>query len=305
MNTDWNWFFSSFCQSAAALIGIIAAFIISRLLGLNEKINSTISHFRNLDIEYDKIVSSIKKRRFNWYTYTNVKYDSELKEAIRGGEYEGLKEPGILKKIYANINNIYRVDEAVMKAFNELYEKNHPIKTVRKRGNETITAHTFPTLTDTFLIPVGIWDKLREEKETINQLEIEANTLVERFSQNHIDLQSFEYTITPLRRIIIVLMISFPLTVIYPLHFMPVPTNQELSITFNFIEIVKSIFTLKFFLLFVFFLSIEGIFSYFLYLTIGLSALLKLGQSMNTELYRDIKSYSEYFEFDDETMEKK
>ncbi|WP_262887779.1 hypothetical protein [Flavobacterium bernardetii] len=42
MSIDWNWFFSSFCQSAAALIGIIGAFIISRLLGLGEKINATI-----------------------------------------------------------------------------------------------------------------------------------------------------------------------------------------------------------------------------------------------------------------------
>ena len=37
MIVDWNWFFAAFAQSAAALIAIIGAFIISKLLGENEK----------------------------------------------------------------------------------------------------------------------------------------------------------------------------------------------------------------------------------------------------------------------------
>ena len=34
---DWNWFFAAFAQSGAALIGIIAAFIISKIIGELEK----------------------------------------------------------------------------------------------------------------------------------------------------------------------------------------------------------------------------------------------------------------------------
>ena len=34
---DWNWFFAAFAQCAAALIAIIGAFVISKLLGENEK----------------------------------------------------------------------------------------------------------------------------------------------------------------------------------------------------------------------------------------------------------------------------
>jgi len=59
-NLDWNWFFSSFSQSAAALLGIIAAFLISRLIGLNERIDKTISDFESLQIEFHNI-----KERFS------------------------------------------------------------------------------------------------------------------------------------------------------------------------------------------------------------------------------------------------
>ena len=31
--SDWNWFFSSLAQSVAALVGVLAAFMIARLLG--------------------------------------------------------------------------------------------------------------------------------------------------------------------------------------------------------------------------------------------------------------------------------
>ncbi|RWX47315.1 hypothetical protein H206_03730, partial [Candidatus Electrothrix aarhusensis] len=37
---DWNWFFAAFAQCGAALIGIIAAFIISKLLAEDNKYDS-------------------------------------------------------------------------------------------------------------------------------------------------------------------------------------------------------------------------------------------------------------------------
>src|SRR4051812_42840852 len=60
---DWNWFFSTFSQSAAALLGVIAAFIIARLLGLDERTGMLRHEFDGLKV--DKIKIERRLARFN------------------------------------------------------------------------------------------------------------------------------------------------------------------------------------------------------------------------------------------------
>lgn len=45
---DWNTFFSTLSQSAAGLISIVAAFVISKLLGENENKRPMIVKYQNL-----------------------------------------------------------------------------------------------------------------------------------------------------------------------------------------------------------------------------------------------------------------
>ena len=285
MSIDWNWFFSSFCQSAAALIGIIGAFIISRLLGLSEKISSTISSFDNLTIERNRIIASISKRRFIWYTTSNIKYDTNVKKEIRAGNFENLSQAEILDKIYKSDSRLYKDDQAVLEIFNELNKVNSP----------NAISQNF-RISDLLITPNGLWDSLRNEKESIDKLEIDAKEIIQKFSQNLQDLESFEGTIKPLRIIIILLMIAFPITVIYPLHFMPLATNKIPNITFNILIILKSFITLKSILLIAFFSAIEGIFYYFIILTNQLGNRLSIARRKNSIEIRSIKNYSEYFE---------
>lgn len=285
MNFDWNWFFSSFCQSAAALIGIIGAFIISRLLGLTEKISLVISQFENLAIEYNKIKSSLSKRNFYWYTKSTLEYDNTLIEAIQNGNYSKLDRTEILNKIYSEFRHIYKLDDAVMEAFDKLFYKFNP-----ERPRFYVSGLS--------IVPSGLSTSLSTEKNAITQLEIEAKTLIQYFNQNRRDLNSFENTIKPLRIIIILLMISFPITVIYPLHFMPIFANQNPSITFNLVAILKLCFSLKALLLSIFFATIEAIFYYFFKLTSQLNYKLKSALINNHENFRDIKCYSQYLEED-------
>ena len=62
--TDWNWFFASFAQCAAALIAIIAAFIISKLLGEAEKGEIHNSKIDELIIRYNDLFKRISARYF-------------------------------------------------------------------------------------------------------------------------------------------------------------------------------------------------------------------------------------------------
>jgi hypothetical protein len=294
MIIDWNWFFSSFCQSSAALIGIIGAFIISRLLGLSEKISSAISVFDNLVIEANRIIASISKRRFYWYTKTNVKYDSDLKDAIRKGDFDKLSKEEILKKLYNSNSRLYKNDDAVMEAFNEVFEANSPSRAQTELGGGFSMLHNSSISLD--IPPIGIWDKLSKERETINNLEIEARTIIQHFEQNLQDLNSFDDTIKPLKVIIIMLMIAFPITVIYPLHFMPVTTNEDPTITLNLLTIIKSFLSIKSVLLLAFFATIEGIFLYFLILTNQLNSKLRTATQNKSDDMRNIKTYSQYFD---------
>jgi hypothetical protein len=294
MSIDWNWFFSSFCQSAAALIGIIGAFIISRLLGLSEKIGSTISQFDNLVIERSRIIASISNRRFIWYTKTNIKYGSDIKKAIRDGEYDNLDNGDILKKIYETDSRLYKNDEAVLIVFKELYESNRPKRTATKLGYGFSMINTQPITFD--IPPVGIWDKLNKEKEAIDNLEIESKAIIQHFHQNLQDLNSFEDTVRPLRVIIIILIIAFPITVIYPLHFMPMQTGENPILAFNLFTILKTLISLKSVLLIAFFATIEGIFYYFLTLTDQLNNRLATAIQNNSDDLKSIKNYSKYFD---------
>lgn len=285
MNFDWNWFFSSFCQSAAALIGIIAAFVISRLLGLNERVNNLISTFDSLIIDFNKIKSSLSNRAFYWHASASVKYNSKLQNEIKNGLYDGISKEEQIKKVYECVSGIYKIDEAVEKSFNEIYQKLSPIsKKVVLEPIELI----FP--------PKDIFQNISEEKEKINLLEIESRKLIDLFNQNYISLKNIKDEIKPLKYIIVVLMFGFTITVIYPLHFMPVISNTNPEVSFNLLFILRSALSLKTLLLFLFFFIIEGLFGYFLIMINSIEKRLDSTIIKNNQDYKAISFYSEYFE---------
>lgn len=292
MTTDWNWFFSSFSQSAAALIGIIAAFIISRLLGASEKINIILSDFDNLLIDYDKIISSINKRHFRWFTKRNVQYSSKLKEAIRSDSFKGLSENEVVELVYKIVPGIYNDDTVVLEVFKELSEDLKPRYIDLSNG---ISTRQPDAISKFDIAPKGLWDKLDAEREQIDQLEIQSKSLIQYFQKNLQSLESFSNTLKPLRIIIIILMLAFPITVVYPLHFMPMASDVEPKFTFNPIAILKTMWDFKSLMLFLFLIGIESIFYYFLFITSDLEGKLKSGIEHNRSELRDIKFYSEYF----------
>ncbi|MCK9404401.1 MAG: hypothetical protein M0Q26_13505 [Chitinophagaceae bacterium] len=293
MNTDWNWFFSSLSQSAAALIGIIGAFVISRLIGLSERIHTAKSNFDDLVIKFNQTKSSLSNRRFSWYVRNQVDESDKISEAIESGEFKNLSDQEVLAKIYNLEKKLFKVDDEILKAFRGLnlkIKKSHD----QQRDPLGFTSGISPKLLD--LKPAGFWDNLRDEGEAINSLKVEAISLIQYFQKNKTEAVSLSVTIKPLRIIILLLMVAFPLTVIYPLHFMPVLLNNPPEVTFNPIDILKTLFSLKFIILFILFLTIEGIFFYFLIIT---KQLLVSSSSIFSDLefdYMNIKSYSQFFE---------
>ncbi len=64
---DWNWFFSSLAQSVAALVGIFAAFIITKIISNQSEFQRKNSRLRELLSVSAKYRDALSYRSFDWY----------------------------------------------------------------------------------------------------------------------------------------------------------------------------------------------------------------------------------------------
>jgi len=286
MNIDWNWFFSSFSQSAAALLGIIGAFIISKLIGIDEKANILSSDFEDLKIAYNKIKDSFSIRKYSWVNKTLIKYDDDIIKQIQYGEFEDLSENEILETLYEQDSRLYHDDQSILNAFNELYEKYNP------KGDSVYVNNPFPTFN---FPPDGTWDKIGSERDLINKHIVDASELIRKFSKHLKSLENFASSLQTIKMIVWILIISFPFTVIYPLHFLPIEIGKEPVLTYNIILIIKCFITLKNILLTVFLIAVEGIFVYFLFLLRQIKLRLSNIEKEHLAEFTDINSYCKYY----------
>lgn len=145
------------------------------------------------------------------------------------------------------------------------------------------------------IIPTSNYKDIETEQEAINQLQIQAKTIILQFQKNRNDISCYLKTITSCKIIIFVLLISFPITVIYPLHFMPLPVSKPPVLSFSFDVIISNIFSFKGILLILFFAAIESIIGYFLIMSND--AKKKVNNALQQYIdfnYSDIKNYSSY-----------
>jgi hypothetical protein len=79
--TDWNWFFSSVAQSAAAIVGIFGAFIVTKILANQSAFSEKSRRMQELITLGEKLVDVSSRLSFDWYH----KHDS-------AGEIEDLEK---------------------------------------------------------------------------------------------------------------------------------------------------------------------------------------------------------------------
>jgi len=290
MTIDWNWFFAAFAQSGAALIAIIGAFIISKLLGESEKEEQNANELEELIIHYKDLTKRVSNRYFDWYDKRNIQYSSDLGDSIKNGDFNGLNDEEKLLKLFEIEPNLFGTNSCIG-ALNERIEKLTPTTTELGGGLSMVNSPM-----ELNIPPNGMWSDLSEEKEIINALEIESETLIDQFRKTQKKIEAASKNLVPIKVTIYILMIGIILTVIYPLHFMPLEINQTPNIVVSISLFFELLFSLKGMLLFILTLVIEGIFGYFLWLTIRTEKRYEGIKEKIIDDYLDIKSYSEYFE---------
>jgi len=290
MNINYNWFFASFAQCSAALIAIIGAFIISKLIGETEKEEQSKNDIENLRIHYYDLMNRISGRYFDWYDRQNINFSGDLRKAIENGEFDDKQDDEMLIKLFEIEPQLFRTEDC-LSILKKRIKKLEPEKVDLGIGFSMVN-----TKIDYSLPSKSIWDKLNQEKEAIDHLRIESETLIAKFTIAKNELLAKKKNLNPIRNTIYILAFGLILTVIYPLHFMPIAINEIPVIDFSLHNIYENIFSLKGLFLFSLTVVIEGIFIYFLWLINKTKRKINWTISQLGQEYFNIKSYSEYFE---------
>jgi hypothetical protein len=289
MTIDWNWFFAAFAQCAAALIGIIGAFIISKLLGEAEKEETYSSNVEQLIIEYKYLKNKISVRKFNWHDETIIKYSDALTDAIKNGVFNNLTKQQKLQKLF-------EIEPELLKTpicYFVLEKKINDLTSISRFYGSNLPL--LPEIDFTSVKPASLMNELRMEREIINNLKIESKTLIDKFKKTKKDINVTKKNLNPIKTTIYILAIGLLLTVIYPLHFMPIEPNKNPEIDFSVDLICSHLISIKGLLLLLLTIVVEGVFIYFLCLIKDLENKYNISISKLEEKYFSIADYCPYF----------
>ncbi|NLA23812.1 MAG: hypothetical protein GX879_02490 [Bacteroidales bacterium] len=283
VNIDWNWFFSALAQSGAALIAIIAAFIISKLLGESEKQEILSDDYLSFEMKRKDLIRRIDNSPFDWCDRLTIKYSSKIRNAIKDGlfaEVEDLGDEGKIEALFIVEPNLYGVDNCIdyLNERIEEYDINYP---------SGIRPSSFA--------PDGLWHKISNKKEQISSLELDSLHLIELFENLKKSFHNKALTFKPIKITIFFLMFGLFFNVIYPLHFLPLKINENPVLVYTLDNFLKLFFSTKGFLLLLLFLFIEGIFIYFLIFIYKIEKKYKSLINGITDDILDVKSYSSFF----------
>ena len=78
---DWNWFMSSMAQSSAAIVGVLIAFLVSRVLSNGVQYSEIKVHARQLLDRSLEIEEKVGNRRFRWLNRRDM--ESALGDTVR------------------------------------------------------------------------------------------------------------------------------------------------------------------------------------------------------------------------------
>ncbi len=280
MSMDWNWFFTSVSQSAAAIVGIFGAFIVTKILTNQTAFAGNKVKAQELISEGKRLIDIASHKRFDWYN------DQKLKEAgfLMRHSYElGHKIPA--KDFYKQIKSLpYANKEKTIFQLGliaaEWLELN---KTQIVTNSKRLLEHEFNNAT--------LQAALTEERKNIDEVYTEALHLTRVVSNFHATTSQHpesSQAITSSLRFVFGL---FVVGVIYPLSFLPVPLNWEPALTIlgipTFWISFRGVLLLLIFLMF----------TYMLWMFYKMNNEMKYPVELLQELeqYKSLSTYSEFF----------
>jgi len=289
---DWNILFSSVAQTSAALLGVVLAFIISRIL--NES-----ADFDNIDKETNETMTIVKELKIRskqlniqWHDEMIFKYDSDFDILFSRHAFDNKTDNEIKNIIKENITRIYSPSSIlhIVKAKNEENELKEREKQRNKNGFFPVYNIEIPIIT-----PEGLWRNINDFEDSFRDFEIRSAITIKKVlnMKKAIICNINDFSI--LKKIILAFLPIIFITIVYPLHFLPIPENQTPEISFDILNAISVLFSIGGFFVTIIFLISLGIVLFFWKICKDHQKKYDTLLATFTEDIINIKSYNEFF----------
>lgn len=282
---DWNWFFTSISQSAAAIVGILGGFIISKILNRETDFNNNTMLIDQLEQKVADQKRKISIRDFEWY-------NNQVRIAVmESREYDGLvrsgKEGAGTEELYtamrfspydseSEILDMYRNDCSAQKPGYIGFLKNLKFESAVLSGQKE--------------------SKQENERELLDTAFVSTKALIDEIEKALRKIGNFPKEDSLIKRTLYAVTIMFLAGVIFPLTFTPcsAETDYAAGLTPELVQTyLNSLFSIKDVLLCIVALSFMYIIITFLKKTMTMSIPQKRLDDLRKETV--LGHYSPYF----------
>ena len=230
MTTDWNWFFTSLAQSTAAIVGIFAAFIVTKILTNQSTFAERNIQILDLIATGQKIADASKHLPFGSYHRYNI--DIELNKLLEENDnrspealYDHLNfSPYIAKSHAIQLINT-KINEIKLKRQLEIEKQAKGEEFLHERGVDGDDPSEFGCLKRNSNILQSPYEELKNKRERIDNLYVEAKHHARLVSNFHAIVVQNPESSKVITISLILMLVLFFVGVIYPLSFMPLPMN--------------------------------------------------------------------------------
>jgi len=228
---DWNWFFSSVAQSVAALVGVLGAFLISRLLNNESSYSRNRARTRELLRESDNLTDYASSRYFSWYNKRTL--ENGLRDVA--GELKDGHEPLSPDEYYQKLG------------FSPYLPKEQAVSDIAQVVQRELERRSKPRQPSAFAIPeiaslrdptyaVAARQDLSEEREAIAQLILRIKNHIREVREHLGAIRAQPERSRAMRIVLVAILILFWVGVVFPLSYLPVQADQTppLSLAYLF-----------------------------------------------------------------------
>lgn len=298
--TDWNWFFSSVAQSAAAIVGIFGAFIVTKILTNQTAFAEKLLRIQELITQGQKLTEASNCLSFDWY-HRNDSAD-ELERLEKLLEEDDSQTPQSLYEKLHFSPYIPRADAIATIARAKCLREDRIAREreQRRRQFEQIPAQglfgsarplDFGQLPGISSPRIQMGPQLKKEREEIDGLYTEARHHVRLVSDFHAIVAPNPESSPVITASLALILTLFFAGVIYPLSFMPLPTDWKPALSFD--AIPSFLFSLRGALLMVVSLLFTTMLAIFFVMNIRLKYPVEKLERL--EHFKHLSAYSQHF----------
>jgi hypothetical protein len=233
---DWNWFFSSLAQSVAALVGVLAAFMIARLLNSQAEFSRNASRADELLIGAERLRDAVKIRYFDWYNGRTNNAAIARVVADLNDEPDLFPEQRYQKagfSVYTPRNEAVKTIEAAIAQV----ERDRKEEEEKERNRRTGYGFTMPNLNIQSMASVmansAAQQELTQEGEEIERLTVEVKHHIRQIRAHLTAIEANPERSSVVTATLVAGGLLFYIGIIYPLSFLPVLPGEKFDLSLS------------------------------------------------------------------------